>query len=70
MEIVLSVPFVYKVNDEVRKLLEDFRDMVNFCVGFAAERRITSYARLRKSVYEEWKGRGITPLTTVIQHVK
>ncbi|MEM3832442.1 MAG: transposase [Thermoprotei archaeon] len=57
MEIVLSVPFVYEVNDEVRKLLEDFRDMVNFCIGFAVERRITSYAKLRKSVYEEWKGR-------------
>ncbi|MCF8884455.1 MAG: transposase, partial [Aigarchaeota archaeon] len=57
MEIVLSVPFVYEVNDEVRKLLEDFRDMVNFCIDFAVKRRITSYARLRKSVYGEWKKR-------------
>jgi len=57
VEIVLSVPFVYEVNDEVRKLLEDFRDMVNFCIDFAVKRRITSYARLRKSVYGEWKKR-------------
>jgi len=35
VEIVLSVPFVYEVNDEIRKLLEDFRDMVNFCIDFA-----------------------------------
>ncbi|MEM3826611.1 MAG: hypothetical protein QXZ08_03515 [Nitrososphaeria archaeon] len=48
MEIVLGVPFVYEVNDEVRKLLEDFRDMVNFCIDFAVNRRITSYATLRK----------------------
>ncbi|MEM2441786.1 MAG: transposase, partial [Candidatus Bathyarchaeia archaeon] len=39
------------------KLLEDFRDMVNFCIDFAVERRITSYAKLRKSIYEEWKRR-------------
>ncbi|MEM2714844.1 MAG: transposase [Candidatus Bathyarchaeia archaeon] len=57
MEIVLSVPFVYEVNDEVRKLLEDFRDMVNFCIDFAVKGRITSYGRLRKGVYEEWKKR-------------
>jgi putative transposase len=57
MECVLGVPFGYEPNDELRKLLEDFRDMVNFCIDYAYRRRITSYAKLRKGVYEEWKRR-------------
>ena len=32
MECVLGVPFGYEPNEELRKLLEDFRDMVNFCI--------------------------------------
>jgi len=55
VECVLGVPFGYEPNKEVRKLLEDFRDMVNFCIDYAYKRRITSYAKLRKGVYEEWK---------------
>jgi putative transposase len=31
--------------------------MVNFCIDYAYKRRITSYAKLRKGVYEEWKRR-------------
>jgi putative transposase len=57
MECVLGVPFGYEPNDELRKLLEDFKDMVNFCIDYAYKRRITSYAKLRKGVYEEWKRR-------------
>jgi putative transposase len=57
MECVLGVPFGYEPNDELRKLLEDFKDMVNFCIDYAYRRRITSYAKLRKGVYEEWKRR-------------
>jgi len=57
VEVILGVPFGYEPNEEVRKLLEDFRDMVNFCIDHAYRRRITSYATLRKSVYEEWKRR-------------
>ncbi|MEM2240250.1 MAG: transposase [Candidatus Bathyarchaeia archaeon] len=57
MEVVLGVPFSYEANSEVRKLLEDFRDMVNFCIDFSVKRRVTSYARLRRGVYEEWKRR-------------
>lgn len=57
MECVLGVPFGYEPNEEVKKLLEDFRDMVNFCIDYAYKRRITSYAKLRKGVYEEWKRR-------------
>ena len=57
MEVILGVPFGYEPNEEVRRFLEDFRDMVNFCIDYAYKRRITSYARLRKNVYEEWKRR-------------
>ncbi len=57
MEVILSVPFSYDASNEVRRLLEDFRDMINFCIDFALKRRITSYATLRKGVYEEWKKR-------------
>jgi putative transposase len=32
VEVVLGVPFRYKYNDELKKLLEDFREIVNFCV--------------------------------------
>jgi hypothetical protein len=48
VEVILGVPFGYEPNEEVRKLLEDFRDMVNFCIDHAYRRRITSYATLRK----------------------
>jgi len=36
VEIVLSVPFVYEVNDEVRKLLEDFRRL-QFYIEYKAK---------------------------------
>ena len=37
---------------KMRKLLEDFRDMVNFCIGKAIGLNITSYYKLRKAVYD------------------
>jgi len=55
MEITLSVPFDYESNNEIRKLLEDFRDMVNFCINKALQNKVTSFAKLRKLVYSEWK---------------
>ena len=57
MEITLSVPFGYEQSEEIRKLLEDFRDMLNFCIERALKDNITSYARLRKHIYREWKSR-------------
>ena len=54
---MLSVPFKYEPDARVRRLLEDFRDMVNFCVERALETRMTSYARLRNIVYNEFKSR-------------
>jgi len=57
VEITLSVPFGYEPNEQVRKILEDFRDMLNFCIEKALELNITSFARLRKAVYNEWKSK-------------
>ncbi len=57
VEVVLGVVFRYEPNDEVRKLLEDFKDMINFCIDYACKNKITSYAKLRKNIYEEWKRR-------------
>ncbi len=57
VDVVLAIPFSYERNEIIRKLLEDFRDMINFCIEKAIENDVTSYAKLRKLVYEEWKGR-------------
>jgi len=56
-EVVLSVAFRYEECPELRRVLEDFRDMVNFCVRRALETGITSFARLRREVYAEFKRR-------------
>ncbi|MDJ0270696.1 MAG: hypothetical protein NXY59_09190 [Aigarchaeota archaeon] len=57
MELTLSVPFSYEPNDEIRRLPEDFRDMVNFCIEKASKHNVTGFAKLRKLVYGEWKSR-------------
>jgi len=54
---VKSVWFGMDENEGVRKLLEDFRDMVNFCIGKAIELNITSSFKLRKAVYDDFKER-------------
>jgi putative transposase len=55
VEVVLGVSFGYECNNEIRRLLEDFREMINFCINYAYKNRITSYAKLRKDIYEDWK---------------
>ncbi|ADI31314.1 RNA-guided endonuclease InsQ/TnpB family protein [Staphylothermus hellenicus] len=57
VEVTLTVPFKYEKSGEIRRLLVDFRDMVNFCIEKAVQSGVTSYARLRKLVYGEWKRR-------------
>lgn len=32
VEVILGIPFTYEVNDDVRKILEDFRNTINFCI--------------------------------------
>jgi len=56
-EVVLSVAFRYKPNEEVQKLLVEFREMINYCIERAIKSRITSYYRLRKVVYDDFKRR-------------
>ena len=56
-EVVLSVPFRYESTGDVRGILEDFRDMVNFCVQRALETNVTSFARLRNMIYEDFRAR-------------
>jgi putative transposase len=71
VECVLGVPFGYGFNEEVRKFLEDFRDMVNFCIDYAYRRGITSYARLGKGVYGGGgRGDGIILLISATQPVR
>ena len=57
VDVVLAIPFSYEKNKIIKRLLEDFRDMINFCVEKALQSNVTSYAKLRKLVYEEWKQR-------------
>ena len=57
LETVKSVWFGMDEDEGVKKLLEDFRDMVNFCIGKAIELNITSSFNLRKAVYEDFKER-------------
>jgi len=56
-EVVLSVPFKYEASEDVRRVLEDFRDMVNFCIQRALETGVTSFARLRNLIYEGFKAK-------------
>ena len=55
VDVVLAVSFSYEKNKIIMKLLEDFRDMINFCIEKALQNNVTSYAKLRRLVYEEWK---------------
>ena len=55
VDVVLAVPFGYERKGVIEKLLEDFRDMINFCIEKALRNDVTSYAKLRKLVYKEWE---------------
>jgi len=53
MEVIKSVKFKYYGNFD--ELFRDFRKMIEFCIDKALELDITSYAKLRRAIYEEWK---------------
>ena len=55
MEVIKAVKFKYYGN--FNELFKDFREMIEFCTNKALELNITSYAKLRKAIYEEWKQR-------------
>jgi len=42
MQGVKAVQVPYEPNDEVLKLLEAFRDMVNYCIKVGLEKNVTS----------------------------
>ncbi len=54
-KVIKSVKFRY--HGSFDELFRDFREMIEFCIDKALELNITSYAKLRKAVYEEWKKR-------------
>jgi len=55
MEVIKAVKFKYY--GDLNELFKDFREMIVFCIDKALELGVTSYAKLRKAVYEEWKQR-------------
>ena len=55
MEVIKAVKFKYY--GDLNELFKDFREMIVFCIDEALKFGITSYAKLRKAVYDEWKRR-------------
>ncbi|MHC1600114.1 MAG: RNA-guided endonuclease InsQ/TnpB family protein [Candidatus Methanospirareceae archaeon] len=55
MEVIKAVKFKYR--GDLNELFEDFKEMIEFCIDKALKLGITSYAKLRKAVYGEWKHR-------------
>jgi putative transposase len=55
MEVIQSVKFRYEPNERVRKLLEDYKDMVNFAIQQAVENRVSSLSKLHQLVYRKLK---------------
>ncbi len=49
--------FAYEPSPEITELLRTFRDMVNYCIERALEHGITSFMRLRKLIYEDFKAK-------------
>lgn len=41
------------MSTEFKRLSESFRDMVNSYVDYAYERRVASFGKLKKGVYED-----------------
>jgi len=64
------VAFGYEASEELRALLEDFREMVNFAIERALEANVTGYARLRKMIYDEWKRRWNTSMRLMSKYSK
>ena len=53
MEVIKAGKFKYQ--GDFCELFNDFKEMIEFCIEKALELNITSYAKLRKAIYEEWK---------------
>ena len=57
MEIVQSAKFKYESNAEIAKLLDDYRDIVNFCIKEAWEKGIRNLSKLHRECYPKLKQR-------------
>jgi len=55
MEVIKTVKF--KHYEDFNELFKDFREMIEFCINNSLELGITSYAKLRRTIYKEWKQR-------------
>jgi len=55
MEVIKVAKFKYQ--GDFTELFKDFKEMIEFCIDKALELGITSYAKLRKAIYDEWKRR-------------
>jgi putative transposase len=55
IEVIQSVKFKYEPNEEVLRLLKDFRDIVNYCITKLLELKTTSASKLHKVTYHELK---------------
>jgi len=53
MEVIKAVKFKYC--GDFNELFKDFREMIEFCIDKALKLDITSYAKLRRAIYDEWK---------------
>ncbi|MBS7247927.1 MAG: hypothetical protein QXN15_02810 [Candidatus Jordarchaeales archaeon] len=54
-EIIRAVKFGYEITPEIKRLLYDFRDMINFCLNKAFETNSFSIKALHHACYNELK---------------
>ncbi|MEM3615954.1 MAG: hypothetical protein QXX09_04815 [Candidatus Methanomethylicia archaeon] len=56
-EIIRAVKFGYEITPEIKRLLYDFRDMLNFCLSKAFETNSFSIKAFHHACYNELKAR-------------
>ena len=64
MEVIQSVKFKHEPNERVQRLLKEYLDMVNFCIGEAIKAKTTSLKKLHHLVYH-----GLKDVMTVIPSI-
>jgi len=48
VSVVLAVPFGYEKDEVIQKLLEGFREMINFCIEKAIESNVTVLCKAKE----------------------
>ncbi|MHA1628279.1 MAG: RNA-guided endonuclease InsQ/TnpB family protein, partial [Candidatus Baldrarchaeia archaeon] len=66
MEVIKAVKFKY--HEDLDELFKDFKEMLEFCTDKALKLGITSYAKLRNAIYEEWKQKWYPKYHTHYRH--